>query len=39
LQTQYQENLNNYNDQFDQVRRTHQEEAEKLNDQIDALRK
>ncbi len=31
LQNQYQDNLNTLNDQFDQVRRTHQEEVDKLN--------
>lgn len=39
MQNQYQENLNNLNDQFDQVRRTHQEEVDKLNEEIDALRR
>lgn len=32
LQNQYQENVNTLNDQFDQVRRTHQEEVDKLNE-------
>ena len=32
LQNQYQENVNTLNDQFDQVRRTHQEEVDKMNE-------
>lgn len=39
LQTQYKENLDSYNQEFDKVRRTHQEEADRLKEQNDALRR
>jgi hypothetical protein len=39
LQTQYKENLDSYNQEFDKVRRTHQEEADRLKEQNEALRR
>jgi hypothetical protein len=39
LQTQYKENLYSYNQEFDKVRRTHQEEADRLKEQNEALRR
>jgi hypothetical protein len=39
LQTQYKENLDSYNQEFDKVRRTHQEEVDRLKEQNDALRR